>query len=380
MSLTSEQDRALKQLLRGIHHQQVQALAGLAGSGKTLVLQHLAAALPDFAVVAFCGKSADVLRRRGTDARTIHSTIYWTEETEVWVANPNHRDGGKWVTRPSWTLKEPDQLPYAGFLVDEASTVSKALYEDLLSFGLPIIFCGDHGQLEAIGEQVNLLTCPDVTLETLHRNAGPIAHFASHLRKGNPPSTFDGAGDQVRVLSSVPDYLLTQVDQVIVGFNKTRVAVNERTRQLLQLPKELAIGDRIIALRNDHCLGLYNGMQATVTQLYPGDTPLLDFTANGTKYKSIPYDPAQFNRESYEYRRGEVHPFTYAYCLTTHKALGSEFDTLLVHEQVADRWDARRWCYTAASRAKQKLYYKTNGWTKRSRVTVDKEFAACAAS
>jgi exodeoxyribonuclease-5 len=47
----------------------------------------------------------------------------------------------------------------------------------------------------------------------------------------------------------------------------------------------------------------------------------------------------------------------YGYCLTAHKAQGAEWDDVLVLEEVSRSWDARRWRYTAATRAKQRLVY-----------------------
>ena len=50
--------------------------------------------------------------------------------------------------------------------------------------------------------------------------------------------------------------------------------------------------------------------------------------------------------------------FDFAYCITTHKAQGSEFKNVLVIEEgdfmfKGDLW--ARWLYTAVSRAREKL-------------------------
>ena len=36
------------------------------------------------------------------------------------------------------------EIDFSGLFVDEASMVSEDIFEDLLSFGVPIIFFGDH--------------------------------------------------------------------------------------------------------------------------------------------------------------------------------------------------------------------------------------------
>ncbi|MFN9959486.1 MAG: hypothetical protein ACK55I_40875, partial [bacterium] len=79
--------------------------------------------------------------------------------------------------------------------------VGKTIYEDLRSFGKPLIFVGDHGQLEPIGDDFNLMREPDYRLETIHRNAGEIAHFAEYVRQGYRPSSWEvrnGSGKRVK--------------------------------------------------------------------------------------------------------------------------------------------------------------------------------------
>jgi hypothetical protein len=71
--LTAEQATAVNGILGGLGSEQVQTLGGYAGTGKTTCLKALAAALPEFAVCAFTGKAAAVIRKRGADASTIHS-------------------------------------------------------------------------------------------------------------------------------------------------------------------------------------------------------------------------------------------------------------------------------------------------------------------
>ena len=54
--------------------------------------------------------------------------------------------------------------------------------------------------------------------------------------------------------------------------------------------------------------------------------------------------------------------FTYAYAITCHKAQGSEWDKVLVHEEgfPFSEEEHRRWLYTAVTRAKNKLVLVKN--------------------
>jgi hypothetical protein len=52
--------------------------------------------------------------------------------------------------------------------------------------------------------------------------------------------------------------------------------------------------------------------------------------------------------------------FDYGYCITCHKAQGSEYDKVLVLEEFLRGSDHDRWLYTAATRAKEKLVIVRN--------------------
>src|SRR5262249_34437968 len=119
-------------------------------------------------------KAAHVLRGKGIDASTIHSLIYKPGDED-------DKGNVKWI--------KADGLDCHGVIVDEASMVSEEIHNDLRSFGLPLIFVGDHGQLPPVqrsdGRASNLMDRPALTLQKVHRNAGEIAHFAEFIRQGN---------------------------------------------------------------------------------------------------------------------------------------------------------------------------------------------------
>ncbi len=75
--------------------------------------------------------------------------------------------------------------------------VARSIYEDITSFGLPRIFVGDHGQLEPVNSDFNLMENPDFTLEKIHRNSGEIPRFAEWLRLGRPAREFKATSDAV---------------------------------------------------------------------------------------------------------------------------------------------------------------------------------------
>jgi hypothetical protein len=320
----------------------------------TTIVRNLLEILKNWKACAYTGKAASVLRQKGVPASTIHSLIY----------KPVTDGDGNMVLdeygNPQFSLVS--DLEADGIIVDEASMISKDLFEDLLSYHLPIVFVGDHGQLEPIGEDINLMKNLDFKLETIHRNAGEIARFCDWIRKGYRPAAFQNSFEgKVHFLTRwQADKYLTQVDQSICAFNATRVQINRKTRAFLGKGNSDSpvVGDRVMCLRNNHKIGLYNGMQGEIKYLHPKKNRMHFKADEGSVYDLV-FDAKNFNEEKYDLRgrRDDPDPFDYCYGITAHKSQGSEWDNVMVYEQKGSGWDHRRWCYTAASRAANKLYW-----------------------
>lgn len=351
MDLSREQRQAVEHLLGRVESVQLQTLGGYAGTGKTVVVSYLHAALPRWGACAYTGKAADVLRRKGVRALTIHGTIY----------RPVDRGRGAPV---EFELKSLPELGVQGFLIDEASMVGRDILRDVLSFGLPVIAVGDHGQLPPVGEDAGLMRSPDVRLETIHRNAGPIARFAEHLRTGGDARAWPaGGGVRVARRGQATDGDLLAADQIVCAYNRTRVGLNKSVRRLLGRAGDAPqVGDRVICLRNDRSAGVFNGQQGVVEELYPDDGLMGFRPAYQDWAQVVNYDPAAFNagkppRLDYRPRPGEMIPFDFAYAVTAHKAQGDEFGAVVVFEERCDLWEHARWAYTAASRARDSVLW-----------------------
>lgn len=347
ITLTEEQNAALAEIKK--LNEPIQSLGGFAGTGKTTVISHLIQdkKFSRFAVCAYTGKAANVLRRKGIkEASTIHSLIYEPEKDD---------DGNLvFVLRPG--------LGCDGIIVDEASMVGKELYSDLVAFNLPTIFVGDHGQLEPVGEGMNLMAKPDYTLETIHRNAGEIAFFAEFLRKGNRANNWDSTEGKVQFVDKMNVYdHLDQVDQIICAYNRTRVGINKLVRSKLgYTPDYPQVGDRIMCLKNNKQRFLFNGMQGSITSLRRNQ---IKFLTNSDEELQVRFDPKIFHKEKNDFKnwsKDHPDPFDYAYCATAHKCQGDEFSKVMVLEQQCDLWKHERWTYTAASRAKEQLLWVSN--------------------
>ncbi|HSH31275.1 MAG TPA: AAA family ATPase [Candidatus Saccharimonadales bacterium] len=358
-------------------------LGGYAGTGKTTLIAYLRQALrqhDEDSKVAFCaftGKAARVLTdklreqkvpRRGDTVSTIHSLIY-TAETGP---------GGQVI---NWQRK--DKLDYDLIMVDEASMIDQAIWTDLVSFEVPILAVGDHGQLPPIGSSFNLMAAPQLRLEHIFRQAetSPIIELATMARtRGHIPVGEYGPG--VKKLSkgdadtgqTVQELLESSgSDQLVLcGYNHTRVKLNQAIRGYRDYDSPLpASGDRVVCLRNNRKAKLYNGMTGYISYLAPAEND----PGKLWYYASIRLDNEDYDYEGYVLRGqfgatetlktvpknpdgavGDL--FDFGYALTVHKAQGSQARRVLVFEERFPKMsddDWRRWLYTAVTRATDEL-------------------------
>lgn len=351
--LTKEQKNVIREIVK--FNNTIQTLGGFAGTGKTTIIANLLQYLGNWRVCAYTGKAANVLRKKKIPASTIHSLIYVPMKDEH--GNIVIDSGGS----PVFVLA--DNLDCEGIIVDESSMVGEEIDKDLKSFGLPIIYVGDHGQLEPVGDKgFNLMKNPDFRLETIHRNAGPIAHFADFIRRGYRASSYANRyeGPEIEFISrSEANKRLTEPDQIICAYNKTRVELNRKVREMKGFNEKWPqVGDKVMCLRNNRQRAIFNGMQGTIEEMFEHPNNKMIFRSDDKDYELF-FDPAALMSEKPEisHNRDDPDPFDYAYAITAHKSQGDEWDKVMVIEQKCELWDHKRWAYTAASRAKDKLIW-----------------------
>jgi ATP-dependent exoDNAse (exonuclease V) alpha subunit len=353
LEFSADQSAALSDIEGWRHRRDLPyfTLGGYAGCGKSTLASYLADSWASTAVVALCGKAANVLRNKGVaDAKTIHSLIYVPFEDEK---------TGKIHYR------KRDQLEgIRSVIVDEASMVDHLLLCDLLSFDLPVLFIGDHGQLEPIGTNPNLMKSPHVRLERIHRQAegNPILRLAAAFREGrNVPYWKDREGRLCITHRSNFAKLIRPGVQVICGYNGTRHKVNAQIRGMQGIKNPLpVVGERIICLRNSKELGIFNGQLFDVLSVGKITQRWIDLQvkSEGGNTTTIPCLREQFGVNVLaDYRDQSVALMDFGYCLTGHKSQGSEFADVLILEEIAGAWNPQRWRYTVTTRAKERLTY-----------------------
>lgn len=353
-------------------------LGGYAGTGKTtcqrVVVDRLRSEKLLAQPCAFTGKAVSVLRRKGLyDSKTIHSIIYRPVEVEKNVFEFRLKSRGEILD---------EGMDY--FLVDEASMISKQIFDDLVSIGLPIVFVGDPGQLEPVGDDPNLMRNPDFVLTDIHRQAleSPIVKFSIAARAGKLLEWQTGSKTE-KDFSFVSIYqkttekqftreldLALQVDQIIVPTNRERCLLNKLIRQRLGFSGTLQPGERVICLENNRQHSVFNGQILTVAEVrtdrYDDDMLVISGSDDaGNRFSNLPCPKWMFGelydkkRPMPQYDKRTTTLFDYAYAMTCHKSQGSEWDRVLVLETwfPPHLFDMKRWTYTAITRAAKELHY-----------------------
>jgi exodeoxyribonuclease-5 len=342
---------------KGRNRKQVYRLFGWAGSGKTTLARHFAEGMDQPVFAAFTGKASLVMRKAGCiGARTIHSLIY--------IAEQNDKTGEVTFRRNNQSvLADADLL-----IIDECSMVNEEIGKELLSFGKPILVLGDPAQLPPVaGAGFFTEQEPDTMLTEIHRQAkdNPIIHLATQARNGIMPDI--GEYGESRVISKISSTSALEADQILVGRNVTREDLNSKMRKLLKFTGELPGRDeKLICLRNDKDLGIFNGGMFTVLEQLPNKykTQFVRYMVQSDDEDRLPFMVKVHN----SFFASEVptphwkmlnnsQQMDYSYAITVHKAQGSQWDNVLMYgsESFVFREQQFKHLYTGITRAAEKL-------------------------
>lgn len=428
IELTPEQQVAMDSILEWYRYGSGQlTLGGYAGTGKTTLLGLLPEALrtqtgfdmyrPNVHFCSFTGKAVSVLKSKlppGSATSTIHRLLYHPRPIQVCIvsgdevpytggycethmrtappgkallfavaseidvtqlepAKPAETDNPPCETKRvlDWSMKGNPLDGIDLVVVDEASMVSEKIWTDLTKWGVPVLAVGDHGQLEPIKSDFNLMANPQLRLEKILRQVAdsPIIKMSIMARlDGRIP-----VGQYGPNCVKLPKFRYQQVlrkvhpdngDLVICAYNRTRNEANTTLRRLAGRSGPVTVGDVVICLRNSYELGVFNGMRGTVydvgqlvEDVYGGDHRMLTIQLEGEDW-ALTADTleAQWNQPKTltdANRRNLL--FDFGYAMTCHKAQGSQADRVLVLEEYLPSTDHHRWLYTAVTRAAKEL-------------------------
>ena len=410
MTLTSEQAKALKDILRWALTKSspwIFTVAGYAGTGKTTLLRALIKELAEGSYIccAPTGKAASVLRGKvpGLIVRTIHQVLYQPqgkglEEYERLMAEITEAKG-KGIDSTAlekelsdererlkkekvrFTVKPGQDISNKLLIVDEASMVSAAMLEDFKNTRCKVLFVGDSGQLPPVKAAEWFIEHQhDVSLVKIMRQEAdnPIIRLSMAIREGEVDVTQFRTGTcRIVFKEEVQTQEWLDADQIITGSNASRRRINRFMRKRLERggPSGLPVDkDKMICLKNDHYQlpPWINGIQFLVTEdcQDPGDGFYhLAMDYNGVKQTLDWYDYhcrvhyfPDLSEEPIQMRSG-LFEADYAYAVTVHKSQGSEWDKVVVADDRMmshDKEFRKRWLYTAVTRARKELIIATD--------------------
>lgn len=389
MILTNKQEEALKIAIEKFRNRdRFVVISGYAGSGKTTLVKFIISALEQYGIdpeedvcfATFTGKAAQVLLKKGNrNVSTLHKLLYES------------------IPKPDGTFfrKKKEFIGYKIIVVDEVSMAPKELMDLLFSHSVFVICLGDPFQLPPVDKDSDnhLLDHPDIFLDEIMRQAkeSEIIRLSMDIREQKPLDNYSGSDIMVLSKNALNTGMLQWADQILVGTNATRVAINNQMRELLgrqELPED---GDKVICLRNywdniaDNEDPLVNGtigyLKNCFETYYKYPRYICDKTVqllnadfisdSNADFGSLDMDkqmiltgePSLTWKESYKIGKNPrtknmlPYQFTYGYAITTHKSQGSSWPKVLVIEErfPFDKTEHARWLYTAVTRSEEKL-------------------------
>jgi exodeoxyribonuclease V alpha subunit len=386
----------------------IAAVTGEAGTGKTSIIRIVYNSLVEAGynpvIAAPTGKAAKRIREATeAPAMTLHMLLKYTRPGDI------DEKTGKPVGSSYPRHDKEMPIEYDHVLVDEYAMTNQELHRNLIDAmpsGCRLLVFGDVSQLPPIETvpKYAAMTTPfkaalerfnGVKLEQVHRQSEDSMVLLNAQRINNGLGPKQGSADFIVTITEKPveavinavieagDAFATLSNQVITPTNTSWIgtaALNQQLqmmlmpagRKLLELsrhkwaktPLAIGAGDKVMMTKNyydleadDGTVGLFNGEVGIVQEIGEYEEVIVDFDG---RIISVP--PAI--QVAFDSRTAVVYPqrdLELAYCITTHKAQGSEYQHVLYVMSKAAQFNLnRKNFYTAVSRARQKVTLVTD--------------------
>lgn len=356
-------DDVQKEAIRLFFQSSFFILNGGPGTGKTTTVKGILNICRSFypeAKIQLCAPTGRASKRlaqlSNCDSRTIHSLLQWNKDDNSFGKN------------------EDDPIEADFLIVDEFSMVDTHLFSQLLKALHPrcrILLIGDEDQLESVGpgkvfeDLIESKVCPIIHLQKIFRqsNGSGIVTLARDIREEQKCHYEDGVEfielPSDEILESIFVYtkgqelddlqILAPMYKGIAGIDAINKAMQKWHNPQSKNKNEFKVGttifreqDKVMLLKNLPDDDVYNGDIGNIVSIDQVD-----------KAHVISVD---FGNTIVDFSTDYLYYLNHAYCISVHKAQGSEYSTVICIVDATSRYMLeKRLLYTGISRAKKKL-------------------------